>query len=104
MLIRGSILEEPPSQFIGGAWNATLNVPILSGPPASSAGKVSFVTPTTGTIILSRPLNNGETIDVQFKLGVMQTGAYFFYLNIEVSPGCPVLPFAPCEAARPTQN
>ena len=88
VVVRGTTLEQPPTQNIGGGWNATLNVPV-GGPPLALATKASYDTPTSGAIILAAPLNNGESIDVQFKLGVMKTGYYFFYLTIEVSPGCP---------------
>jgi hypothetical protein len=90
---------------MGGGWNASLNVPNVGSPPIAEANaKVSYDTPTTGTIRLGAPLNNGESINVQFKLGVMQTGRFFFYLNIESSPGCPPISALPCSVLLPAQN
>lgn len=98
VVVRGTTLEQPPTQSIGGGWNATLNVPNISSPPiVTTTDKVLRDTPTTGTIVLAAPLNNGESVSVQFKLGVMKTGLFYFYLNIEAGQGCPPLVLLPCE-------
>lgn len=102
--VRGTTLEQPPFQSLGGGWNATLSVPVGSIEVSSPAAKVLRDTPTTGTILLGAPLNNGESIHVQFRLGVMQTGRFFFYLNVEASAGCPPGPIAPCEVTAPARN
>ena len=98
VVVRGTTLEQPPTQSIGGGWNATLDVPNISSPPiVTAADKVLRDTPTSGTILLAAPLNNGESVSVQFKLGVMKTGSFYFYLNIEAGQGCPPLVLLPCE-------
>jgi hypothetical protein len=63
--VRGTTLEQPPSQPNGGGFNSTLSA---------------------GTITLATPLANGAAIDLRFLLGIQQTGSYKFYLNIEASP------------------
>jgi len=58
----GLTLEEPPAQPSGGGLNSSLRV-----------GAVSLVT----------PLGPGESVNVQFLLGVEQQGRYRFFVNIE---------------------
>ncbi|HEV2706062.1 MAG TPA: lamin tail domain-containing protein [Pyrinomonadaceae bacterium] len=70
--VRGTTVEEPPAQPNGGAWNSSLNV---------------------GFINLSQPLANGQSISVQFLLGVVQRGNFRFFINIEAANG--VQTFAP---------
>jgi hypothetical protein len=61
----GTTLEQPPTQAIGGAHNSTLSA---------------------GTITLATPLLPGQSINLQFVLGVQQTGAFKFFFNIEALP------------------
>ncbi len=63
--VRGTTLEQPPTQTIGGGFNSTLSA---------------------GTVTLSSPLAAGESIDVQFLLGVQQTGNFRFFVNVEALP------------------
>jgi uncharacterized repeat protein (TIGR01451 family) len=63
--VAGTTLEEPPAQAMGGGLNATMAV---------------------GTITLATPLASGASINVQFLLGVQQTGTFKFYVNIEALP------------------
>jgi hypothetical protein len=63
--VRGTTVEQPPSQPSGGGWNTSLNV---------------------GFITLAQPLANGDSVSVQFLLGVQQTGNFKFFLNIEALP------------------
>ena len=63
--IRGTTLETPPAQAIGGAHNSTLSA---------------------GTITLATPLAPGASINLQFLLGVQQTGSFKFFFNIEALP------------------
>ena len=63
--VRGTTLEQPPSQALGGAFNSTLSV---------------------GTITLGTPLGNGGSVNVRFLLGVQQTGSFRFFINIEALP------------------
>lgn len=63
--IQGTTLEQPPAQSLGGAHNSTLSA---------------------GTITLGTPLAPGASINLQFLLGVQQTGSFKFYFNIEALP------------------
>jgi hypothetical protein len=63
--VQHTTLEEPPAQPNGGAFNSTLSV---------------------GTVTLGAPVPNGSSINIQFLLGIQQTGAFRFYVNIEVLP------------------
>jgi hypothetical protein len=68
----GTTLEEPsfqpPLQPNGGGFNSSLSV---------------------GTITLYSPLPPGESVNVQFLLGIQQTGTFRFLLNIEaVTDSC----------------
>jgi len=65
VLVRGTTLETPPAQALGGGLHSTL-----------SAGVVS----------LSQPLAPGQSVSVQFLLGVQQPGTFRFFFNIEVLP------------------
>ncbi len=63
--VRGTTVEQPPSQPFGGGWNSSLNV---------------------GFVSLDTPLADGDSVSVQFLLGVQQTGNFKFFLNIEALP------------------
>ena len=63
--VQGTTLEEPPSQPNGGGMNSTL-----------AAGTIS-----TGT-----PLAPGASINVNFLLGIQQTGTFRFYIIVEALP------------------
>ena len=63
--VRGTTVEQPPTQVNGGGWNTTIAV---------------------GVITANVPLANGDSVSVQFLLGVMQTGAFRFFINIEAAP------------------
>jgi hypothetical protein len=60
--VRGTTLETPPAQANGGGNNSTL------------------------TVTLGTPLAAGASINVQFLLGVQQTGSFKFFFNIEALP------------------
>lgn len=60
--VQGTTLEQPPLQTHGGGFNSSLS---------------------SGTVTLQTPLADGESIDVRFLLGIMQTGSFKFFLNIE---------------------
>ncbi|MDT5272987.1 MAG: hypothetical protein QOH49_5173 [Acidobacteriota bacterium] len=62
VVLRGVRLEEPPAQPNGGGYNASLSA--------------DFIT-------LATPLPDGQSINVEFKLGIMRTGPFRFFLNIE---------------------
>jgi hypothetical protein len=63
--LKGTTLEEPPAQPLGGAFNSTLSA---------------------GTITLATPLAHGASIDVRFLLGVQQTGNFRFFVIVEALP------------------
>jgi len=65
VLVRGTTLEQPPTQPNGGALNSTLSA---------------------GIITLGTPLAAGASVNVQFVLGVQHTGSFKFYVNIEALP------------------
>jgi endonuclease G len=66
--VQGTTLEEPPAQPNGGGLNATL---------------------AAGTVTLAQPLANGQAIDLQFLLGIQQTGTFRFFLNVEAVTSSP---------------
>jgi hypothetical protein len=61
----GTTLEQPPTQAIGGALNSSLSA---------------------GTITLPTPLTPGQSINLQFLLGVQNPGSFKFFFNIEALP------------------
>jgi len=61
----GTALETPPTQALGGALNSSYNA---------------------GTISLPTPLAPGQSINLQFLLGVQKTGSFKFFFNIEALP------------------
>jgi hypothetical protein len=63
--VRGTTLEEPPTQSNGGGYNATLSA---------------------GTVTLATPLANGASVNVRFVLGIQATGTFRFYCIIEALP------------------
>jgi hypothetical protein len=64
LTVQGLTLEQPPSQPSGGGLNSTLSA---------------------GTITLTAPLEAGASIDVQFLLGVEQTGHFRIFVILEES-------------------
>ena len=65
LTVQGTTLEQPPTQPNGSGFNGSLS---------------------SGTVTLATPLGNGASINVQFLLGIQQTGNFRFYLNIEALP------------------
>jgi hypothetical protein len=63
--VQGTTLEQPPSQPNGSGFNGSLS---------------------SGTVTLGTPLANGASINLQFLLGIQQTGTFKFYVNIEALP------------------
>ncbi len=64
--VRGTTLEQPPTQPLGGGLNSTV------------------------TIDLAEPLASGESVTVQFLVGVQQNGSYRFFVNVEALSVDPV--------------
>lgn len=63
--VQGTTLEQPPNQVGGGGLNSSLAL---------------------GTITLANPLANGASVNLQFLLGVQQTGSFRFLVIIEALP------------------
>jgi hypothetical protein len=63
--VQGTTLETPPTQAAGGGFNSTLSV---------------------GSVTLAAPIAPGDSINVQFLLGVQQTGSFKFFINVEALP------------------
>jgi hypothetical protein len=61
----GTTVEQPPNQSLGGALNTSMSA---------------------GTITLPTPLAPGQSINLQFQLGVQQTGSFKFFFNVEALP------------------
>lgn len=72
LTIKGTTVELPPTQLLGGGLNSALNVTL---PDVGLA-------PLVGGVCVSGQC----TIDVQFKVGVVQNGAYRFFVNVEALP------------------
>jgi hypothetical protein len=64
-LVRGTTLEQPPSQPNGGGFNSSL--------------RIASISPAT-------PLPPGGTVAVRILLGIQQTGSYRFCAGIEGTP------------------
>jgi len=62
---QGLTLEQPPSSPNGTAFNGSLSA---------------------GTITLGTPLGNGGSINLQFLVGIQQTGSFKFFINVEALP------------------
>jgi hypothetical protein len=41
---------------------------------------------TMGTILLPKPLAPGASANMEFRLGVVQTGSFKFFFNVEALP------------------
>jgi hypothetical protein len=63
--VQATTLEMPPAQPNGGGFNSTLSA---------------------GTITLATPLGNGASLNVNFLLGIQQTGTFRFMIIIEALP------------------
>lgn len=68
--VRGGRLEEPPAQALGGGFNSSLSA--------------DFSTLTT-------PLKPGQSVNLQFMLGVMRGGSFRFLVSLEASVNEPVV-------------
>jgi hypothetical protein len=72
--VRGLRLEDPPEQLLGGGYNASLSA--------------DFIT-------LATPLPNGQSVNVEFKLGIMRNGPFRFFVNIEAQNGGSIILTSP---------
>jgi predicted extracellular nuclease len=71
VVVHGTSVEQQPTQVTGGGWNTSMNV---------------------GFVNLGAPLTDGNSVSVQFLLGVMQTGTFRFFINIEADAPVSVVP------------
>lgn len=78
----GAVLEQPPNQPNGGAFNSTVSA--ISPAIQNSKSPIRGGRALEGTLQLSAPLNPGESINVSFLFGVQQSGKFRVTLNIEV--------------------
>lgn len=60
--VLGTTLEQPPTQSLGGGWDATLSVELV------------------------QPIIPGSSVNVQFLYGVQQTGSFSIFINPEALP------------------
>lgn len=63
--VQGTTLEQPPAQPNGGGFNSSLSA---------------------GTVTLGTPLPNGASINLQFLMGIQQTGSFKLFVNMEALP------------------
>ena len=66
--------------------NVTVTPTTLETPPAQGAGGGYNSTLSSGTITTGTPLPAGQSILVNFKLGIQKTGLFRFYIIIEALP------------------
>ncbi|MCA1614629.1 MAG: hypothetical protein LC795_10915 [Acidobacteria bacterium] len=66
--VRGTYVEQPPTQPNGGALNSSLGVGYIN--------------------LDGNTIEDGETVSVQFLLGVEKTGSFRFYINVEAFDDC----------------
>lgn len=62
--VLGTTLVQPPSQWNGGGYNSVLSVPGISA---------------------AQPLMPGQSVNVQFLLGIQQTGSFRFFVETEAN-------------------
>lgn len=66
--VEGTTVETPPAQASGGGLNSSLGRSLVAG------------------TVINTPIAPGQTVNVQFVLGVQVTGNYQFFVNIEALP------------------
>jgi len=62
VMVRGTTVENPPLQSLGGGLNSTIVI---------------------GTLTLAQPLAPGQTMNFQWLLGVQQSGSFRFFFSVE---------------------
>ncbi|MEP6636003.1 MAG: hypothetical protein ABJB97_04700, partial [Acidobacteriota bacterium] len=72
LTIKGTTIELPPNQLLGGGLNSGLTVLLLD----------QGLSPLVGGVCVTAPCS----VDVQFKLGVVQGGSFRFFVNMEALP------------------
>jgi hypothetical protein len=75
---------------------------MLEGPPAQPNGGALNSTLTVGNITLGAPLAPGASVNVQFLLGIQQTGLFRFFINVEaLTDNAPASPVKGTSGKRP---
>jgi hypothetical protein len=64
-----------------------------TGPATADGGGLNSSV-SADFITLQTPLPAGQSVNIEFKLGVMRTGAFKFYINIEALNSPPIIPCA----------
>jgi hypothetical protein len=81
--VQQTTLETPPTQSAGGGFNSTLSVSAV-GPGPAAGPSTSDVSVALGT-----PIPPGGSVNVQFLLGVRQTGIFRIFVNVEAETAAP---------------
>jgi len=63
--VQGTTLDQPPAQLLGGGFNTAMSA---------------------GTVTLATPLPPGVSVNVQFLVGIEQTGSFRFFIIVEALP------------------
>lgn len=88
--IEGTVLDQPPSQPNGGGFNSSMSVSSVSmaviGKGKRSSINVRVRKVENNSFELDAPLANGSSINLQFLMGIQQTGNFKFFLNVEALP------------------
>jgi hypothetical protein len=109
--VLGTTVQSPPTQPYGGGLNATLSVPSVTTSPTTSTQRktkpyqfdyAGEFTHARDTITLATPLAPGDSLNVQFILGIQKPGLFRFYLNIEALTESPASPSAPLTKRNPS--
>jgi hypothetical protein len=79
-------LNPPPAANQSPPCNVTVTATTLEQPPNQTAGGGYNSTLSSGTITTGTPLNNGDSILINFRLGVEKTGTFRFYIIVEALP------------------
>jgi hypothetical protein len=66
--VEGTTVETPPTQASGGGLNSSVGRSLVAG------------------TVINTPIAPGQTVNVQFVVGVQVTGNYQFFVNIEALP------------------
>jgi hypothetical protein len=100
--VRGVRLEEPPEQPAGGGYNSSLSADFITAASPTTAPnsiKDAPLQPGADTTQLNTPLQPSESVNIVFKLGVMRSGSFRFYINIEAQTGASIIANAPSPVA-----
>ena len=69
-----------------GLGGTGLTATTVEAPAQPGGGGVNTGLLVGGTLTLAQPLQNGQTVDVEFLLGVVKDGKYQYIITIEAAP------------------